>query len=59
MILIIIILLLVLFGIATSDGIGKGDVDGNGLANVAVNVATFGSGIDVTTLVANNFAFIA
>ena len=30
-ILILIILLLVLFGVATTDGIGKGDADDNGL----------------------------
>ena len=30
-VLVLIILLLVLFGMATSDGIGKGDVDDNGL----------------------------
>jgi hypothetical protein len=29
--LILILLLLIMFGIATTDGIGKGDVDDNGL----------------------------
>jgi hypothetical protein len=30
-ILILILLLLIMFGMATTDGIGKGDVDDNGL----------------------------